>query len=319
MRAILPILLVFCLVAPAWAGAPVGFVAASKGDAKVNAEPARVGMEVFEGDKLITGEKSRLKILFSDDVILALGSATEVVVEKHLFDPKNGARRTRIDLVTGKLRALVQKVVAGSRADFTIKTTNAVAGVRGTEFVLVADKEDTKLYTFSGEVELSGGGEPVLVAAGQGSDVGDEGQAKQPEAVAAAVLKRMRQATDTEQTPEAVAWNLQIDEKDRLVAGAGGVETAEEGELDQEPMGSEGPADRGPEPKINPCPDCLNWDEGVATAGGSFGGNDVRDDIGGQSGPLDGSWNNRNNGIDFDPGYASSLTLKITINRTHHR
>ena len=309
MRAALTIILAVFLAAPVAAG-PVGFVAASKGDAQVNAKPARVGMEVFEGDKLITGEKSRLKILFSDDVILALGSATEVVVEKHLFDPKNGARRTRIDLVTGKLRALVQKVVAGSRADFTIKTTNAVAGVRGTEFVLVADKEDTKLYTFSGEVELSGGGEPVLVAAGQGSDVGDEGQAKQPEAVAAAVLKRMRQATDTEQTPEAVAWNLQIDEKDRLVAGAGGVETAEEGELDQESMesGSGGPEYGGPE--IIPCTRCEPPDGlGAETTSNRLGSDHFTE------GAFDGAGLGWENTTPVDRGSMGPLTLKITIHR----
>jgi len=110
-----------------------------------------------------------------------------------------------------------------------------------------------------------------------------------------------------------------VGEKDRLVAGAGGVETAEEGELDQENMPSPGSSDREPDPKIIPCPDCQNWDEGVATAGGSFNGNDVRDDLGGQSGPLEGSWNNSHNGIDFDAGVASPLTLKITIHRENRR
>jgi hypothetical protein len=318
MRVILPILLAFLLAAPALAG-PVGFVAASRGKARVNDQPARVGQEIFEGDKLITGEKSRLKVLFSDDVILALGSATEVVVKKHLFDPKSGARRTRLDLVKGKLRSLVQKMVAGSRADFKVKTTNAVAGVRGTEFVLVAEGDNTKLYTFSGEVELSGSGEPVLVAAGRGSDVGQAGEAQKPEAVAAAVLKQLREATDTEQSPEAVAWNLQVDEKDRLVAGAEGVTTPEEGELDQEALESGSQGRDIPEPKIEPCADCLNWDEGVATAGGSFNGTDVRDDLGGQSGPLQGSWKNDHNGIDFDAGVAAPLTLKITIHRENRR
>jgi hypothetical protein len=316
----LPILLAFLLaISAANAAESVGFVAASRGDAQVNEQAARVGMEVFEGDKLVTGEKSRLKVLFSDDVVLALGSRTAVVVEKHLFDPKSGARRTRLNLLEGKLRSLVQKMVAGSRADFEVKTTNAVAGVRGTEFVLATEGDDTKLYTFSGEVELAGSGEPVLVAAGQGSDVGEGGEAQKPEAVAALVLKQMRQATDTEQSPEAVAWNLQVDDKDRLVAGAEGVETPEDGELDQEAMQSGSQGQDVNDPKINPCPDCLNWDEGSATAGGSFGATDVRDDIGGQSGPLDGNWNNDHNGIDFDPGYAAPLTLKITINRAHRR
>ena len=80
-------ILAFFLVAPVAAAGPVGFVAAARGDAQVNSQAARVGQEVFAGDKLITGEKSRLKVLLSDDVILALGSGTEVVLEKHLFDP----------------------------------------------------------------------------------------------------------------------------------------------------------------------------------------------------------------------------------------
>jgi hypothetical protein len=311
MRAALTIILVFFLVAPAFAG-PVGFVAASRGDAQVNDQAARVGMEIFEGDKLTTGEKSRLKVLFSDDVILALGSATEVVVEKHIFDSKSGARQTRLDLVKGKLRSLVQKMVAGSRADFTVKTTNAVAGVRGTEFVLVAEGEDTKLYTFSGEVELFGSGEPVVVAAGQGSDVGDSGEAQEPEAVAAAVLKDLRRATDTEQSPEAVAWNLQIGEKDRLVAGAGGVETAEDGELDQEAMASE-PGDLGgPGPDINPCTHCAPPDGlGEETASNRLSSDHFAEGV------FDGNGLGWDNSTSVDRGAMGGLTLKITFNRRH--
>ena len=309
MRAALTIILAVLLAAPVAAG-PVGFVAASRGDAQVNEKPARVGMEVFEGDKLATGDKSRLKVLFSDDVILALGSATEVVVKKHLFDPKNNARQTRIDLVSGKLRALVQKMVAGSRADFTVKTTNAVAGVRGTEFVLMAEGEDTKLYTFSGEVELSGSGEPVLVAAGQGSDVGDTGEAQKPEAVAAAVLKDLRRATDTEQSPQAVAWNLQVDEKDRLVAGAGGVETADEGELDQEAMPSQPGELGGPDPKIEPCTHCEPPDGlGEETTSNRLGSDHFTE------GAFDGSGLGWANTTPVDRGSMGGLTLKITFRR----
>jgi hypothetical protein len=322
MRALATFILAFFLAVPAaLAGGPVGFVAAVRGEGLVNSREARVGTEVFEGDRLQTGEKSRLKVLFSDDVILALGSQTEVVVEKHLFDPKSGARSARLDLVKGTLRSLVQKLVAGSRADFSVRTGNAVAGVRGTEFVLVADGEETKLYTYSGEVELSGsGGERVLVASGEGSEVGGAGGAKKPEAVAAVVLRDLREATDTEQSPEAVAWNLKVGEKDRLVAGAGGVEAAGEGELDQEAMPEGAPDLRDPDPKIEPCVDCSGSVEVLeATAGGGFGDGDVRDDVGAQDGLLDGSWTSPDNGINFDPGVAAPLTLRIVVHREHRR
>jgi hypothetical protein len=314
------LLIILLSAAVAQAGAPVGFVAAARGDAQVNSKTARVGMEVFSGDRLVTGEKSRLKVLLSDDVILALGSRTEVLVDKHLFDPKSGARSTRLDLLRGTLRSLVQKLVAGSRADFEVKTTNAVAGVRGTEFVVVADEQETRLYTYSGEVELSGGrGERVLVAAGEGSDVGGAGEAQEPEAVAAVLLKELREATDTRQSPRAVAWNLQVGREDRLVAGARGVETAEEGELDQEARPGEAPGLGDRNPKIEPCQDCIEiFPEGESTARNGFGAEDVRDEVGAQSGPLDGSWSPEN-GIDFDAGVTGSLTLRIVINREHRR
>jgi hypothetical protein len=314
MRFIITVLLTFFLAAPALAGGPVGFVAAAKGDAQVNTQAARVGLEVFEGDKLVTGEKSRLKILFSDDVILSLGSGTEVVVEKHLFDPKAGARSTRLDLLKGTLRSLVQKVVAGNRADFVVKTGNAVAGVRGTEFVLVADEKETKLYTYSGEVDLSGGsGEQVLVAAGEGSDVGGAGEAQKPQAVAAAVLRSLREETDTEQSPEAVAWNLKLGEGDRLVAGAGGVLTAEEEDLDQEAMPAEGPVDLvDPIPKINPCEHCEPPDDvGPETSSNRFGG----DGTAGGIYDMDGfGWENN---TQLDRGSMTSMTLRITFRREH--
>jgi hypothetical protein len=300
MRFTATFILAFFLAVPAaLAGGPVGFVAAVRGEGLVNSREARVGTEVFEGDRLQTGEKSRLKVLFSDDVILALGSQTEVVVEKHLFDPKSGARSARLDLVKGTLRSLVQKLVAGSRADFLVRTGNAVAGVRGTEFVLVADGEETKLYTYSGEVELSGsGGERVLVASGEGSEVGGAGGAKKPEAVAAVVLRDLREATDTEQSPEAVAWNLKVGEKDRLVAGAG------EGgaSLDEE------------NPKITPCGFCEPQDGlGEETTSNRFGSDDVAEGITDLTGGF--GWEN---GTPVDRGSMTSLNLSITIHRTHH-
>ena len=313
MRAAATFLLAFFLAAPALASGPVGFVAAARGDAQVNTKAARVGMEVFEGDKLITGEKSRLKILFSDDVILSLGSGTEVLVEKHLFDPKSGARSTRLDLVKGTLRSLVQKIVAGNRADFVVKTGNAVAGVRGTEFVLVADEKETKLYTYSGEVDLSGGsGEQVLVAAGEGSDVGGAGEATKPQAVAVVVLKSMREATDTEQSPEAVAWNLKLGEGDRLVPGTGGAETAEEEELDQEAVPAEAGEFGGPDPKIEPCALCEPPDDlGEETTSNRFGGD------GATGGIHDTDGFGWENSTPLDRGSMTSVTLNVTFRRSH--
>ena len=130
----------------AWAAGTAGFVAAAKGEAQVvrggQPQAALLGMAVEVGDLLKTGAKARLKVLLSDDSVLSLGSNSEVKVTEHLYDATGGQRVTRLDLVSGMLRALVQKSVGEQRANFEIQTHNAVAGVRGT--VMYVNAEDAK-------------------------------------------------------------------------------------------------------------------------------------------------------------------------------
>ena len=187
-----------------------GIVAATQGEAWVvrgeAREAARVGLEVRVGDALETGRKGRVKVLLTDDSVLSLGGETRLVVERHLFEPGR-ARETHLRLLGGRARALVQQVVGGSRARFEISAGTAVAGVRGTEFVVEQGAEGARVVTLSGAVEWSaagGGGERVLVSAGEGSAPAGG----RPRALAAAELVRVKAETDSDAGPEALAWNL---------------------------------------------------------------------------------------------------------------
>lgn len=318
-------LLVWTLLAPrAEASEPAGFVASVRGDARVVRDgrglEARIGLGVRTGDRLVTGEKARLKILLTDDAVLALGAESEIVVTSHLFHPRaaeQGERHTRIELVGGSLRSLVQKLVGDQQADFEVKSANAVAGVRGTEFVLVAEEQRTRLVTFSGQVELAGrGGERVLVAAGEGSRVVD-GAADAPTTVAAAELRRLRQATDTQQKPTALAWNLGVDDTDRL-GGAGRVGSpgSGEGRLDHEPgeeREREGP-DGGLDPDIMACGNCEDLGSPPSEADGRFTSGDLENV--GASDETDvkpGNW--MGDGLNADPASMVPVTLRIHLHR----
>ncbi len=205
------------LAGAAWAAKPVGFVAAVRGEAEVvrgeNALQARIGLALEQGDRLVTGEGGRLKVLLSDDSVVALGSHSKVELGRHLFDPAAKSRATRLELLGGSLRALVQQVVGDTAADFEVHSGTAVAGVRGTEFALLADAAGPRLVTFSGAVAWAAAGvEPVRVEAGQHSRM-SAGRPQQPEALAAAELEAVRRATDARQQPQALAWNLQVDDR----------------------------------------------------------------------------------------------------------
>jgi len=209
--------------------AATGFVAAVQGEAFVvrgeERQPARVGLEVRVGDVLETGRKARLKVLLTDDSVLSLGGSTKLAVEQHLFEPGR-ARETHLKLMGGRARALVQQVVGGSRAKFEISTGTAVAGVRGTEFVVEKGEGAERVVTLSGTVEWSAtGGEKVLVAAGMGSAL-DAGRAGQPAALASAELRQVKAETESDSGPEALAWNL--GPADKLGGRTGPARPAEE-------------------------------------------------------------------------------------------
>ena len=203
------------LTTAAWAAGPVGFVAGVRGDVTLTRGQqtieARIGLAVEQGDELATGKKSRLKMLLSDDSVVALGSSSRLVLAEHLFSSKSKARITRIQLLGGLVRALVQKSVSGANADSQVASGTAVAGVRGTEFVLDATGQAPRLATLSGAVAWSAAGGPLVeVGAGQASRMGIAGPDR-PEALAAAELSAIKAATDTTQQPSALAWNLATD------------------------------------------------------------------------------------------------------------
>jgi hypothetical protein len=99
--------------------------------------------------------------------------------------------------------------------------------------------------TLGGDVEFAGpDGKAVVVAAGEGSAAGEGGGVGQPAMVAAAEIQALRSETDAEQSPTALAWNVQVGDKDRLRSrGAGGLslggdvplERVESGKSEQPP------------------------------------------------------------------------------------
>jgi hypothetical protein len=194
--------------------AGIGFIAGVQGDARVIRQseslPATVGFSVELNDRLVTGRKSRIKVLFSDDSLVTVGGETELTITEHIFKAKANQRKTVMELVKGKMRALVQKEVAGVSAVFEVHTTNAVAGVRGTEFIVAATDTELRLWTISGDMDLIGSdGVKTIVVAGEGCEV-LKGLATAPHAVAQAELNDVRQETDLEQSPTALALNLDI-------------------------------------------------------------------------------------------------------------
>jgi hypothetical protein len=78
-----------------------------------------------------------MRLVFRDDSVLVLGDATTVVVNEQVFDP--AASQSVFGLLGGKLRSVVSHYYGAAGAKYEVQTSTAVAGVRGTEFLMTYD------------------------------------------------------------------------------------------------------------------------------------------------------------------------------------
>jgi ferric-dicitrate binding protein FerR (iron transport regulator) len=118
-----------------------------KGIPSLQGEPVHQGDEVLWGDRLRTDKKGRARVTLDDRSMLSLGSDSELVIQQH----DSESHQTFLELLYGKIRCRVTQITPSGR--FQLRTPNAVAGVRGTDFG--ADSSvpgETKFICISGTV-----------------------------------------------------------------------------------------------------------------------------------------------------------------------
>jgi hypothetical protein len=133
----LAVLFLAAMPAIVFAADRAGDVVSIRGKAVVERESKELQAEkkfVFlEMDNVATREKSRVKMLFRDDSIFALGPMSRLSVSRYLYSPEDKRSESIYELLDGKLRAVVGKT------DLSIKTPTAFAAARGTIFIIWYD------------------------------------------------------------------------------------------------------------------------------------------------------------------------------------
>lgn len=136
------LLLVFAEISYSQDTEGIGVVSAYQGSVQVtrgeDTQNASQGMEVLLGDIFDTAEESGVKIVFIDDTLVALGEDTTFEITEFVFNPDE--RRSVSNVTRGKMRSLINKF-KGATSSVEYKTSNAVAGVKGTELYVNADDE----------------------------------------------------------------------------------------------------------------------------------------------------------------------------------
>lgn len=132
-------------------GMPVGKILLVTGDAlilhsdKSRAYRAQKGLPLYSKDTVITLEKARLRLSLNDGSMTTMSSGTRLTLTKSDFDPKNKSRSTFLGMETGKARFWAVKMKDYKHSEFKVKTKTAVAGVRGSDFVIQASDTATEV------------------------------------------------------------------------------------------------------------------------------------------------------------------------------
>ena len=123
------------------------------------------GVEVNAGDKIRTGSDGRALIVFGDGTKIMLGNDSELEISDYMVSAKK--RSAVYTLATGKVRAIVTKFAG--KSDIKVRTRTAVAGVRGTDFIVMNQGNANVMFGNEGTVAASaaGGKDSVPLKAGQ--------------------------------------------------------------------------------------------------------------------------------------------------------
>jgi hypothetical protein len=120
------------------------------------ASPVRTGDPVSLGDAVRTLRGGRAEIRFRDETVLQLAQESRISIDEYSFSGGETRASGRLSLFRGKLRAVVSKVkasvVPASLTDtgFSIKTPTAIAGVRGTDFIVYYQRGVTGVIFLQG-------------------------------------------------------------------------------------------------------------------------------------------------------------------------
>jgi hypothetical protein len=134
--------------------------------------PASVSETIYWGDTINTGHLARARVALDDGSILSVGSDSNLAVVKH--DPD--AQQTDLDLNYGRVRARAAALVKPD-AHFRVRTPVGVAGVVGTEMVVIFDPTagTMQVVCLEGTCQVCDlAGNCVILKAGQESTVRNE-------------------------------------------------------------------------------------------------------------------------------------------------
>lgn len=124
-----------------------GVLKSVQGDVQVqraggSPQPLRSGDQVAQQDRILTGKDGAASLLLRDGTALVLGANSQLDLKQYHFDSTTHEGGIFVSLLKGSLR-VVSGLIAKARPEAVrIDTRTATIGIRGTDFIVVAEDEE---------------------------------------------------------------------------------------------------------------------------------------------------------------------------------
>jgi hypothetical protein len=123
-------------------------------DSRYNERELHTGDELNENTTIKTGENAFANIYMSNGSVARIDSNTELILEKGSYDKKNGGMVVKIFLSAGRIWSKIFEL-STPESLWEIKTTNAVATVRGTSFGMEYENKKSSVIGSENKVSVS--------------------------------------------------------------------------------------------------------------------------------------------------------------------
>lgn len=136
-------------------------VAAGDGKSKAIAR----GDTVYVGQTLVTGPNGHIHLRMADGAFISVRPQSRLRIEEYRYDPAVPSNnRIKFVLEQGVARSITGKAGEAARENYRLNTPLAAIGIRGTDFVVQAAPDITRVTVQSGAVVMSPFGNDCLAS-----------------------------------------------------------------------------------------------------------------------------------------------------------
>jgi hypothetical protein len=116
------------------------------------AKAAKDGDQISNGDLVRTKTGGTTEVVYQDGTVLRVAQRSRIDIGEHFSGNKPDS--SEVKLIRGKVRAIVdlKQIKTSGPKRFEIRTANAIAGVRGTDFIVTHERALTNVLVNTGEV-----------------------------------------------------------------------------------------------------------------------------------------------------------------------